>query len=299
MNELVVVSGASSGIGAATAQALAARGYHVLAGVRTDSEADAVRADGIEPVTLDITVPEHIEALARRIADDPEQRALRVLVNNAGIEINAPVEVLPLTVWREQFEVNLFGHIAVIQRLLPLLRRSQGRIVNISSVGGVAALPVFGAYAGTKFALEAASDSLRREVAEHGVQVVVVQPGGVRTEMAARSGDISLELAAAMSAEHQRLYGALINATVSSNTAFLQRALPAAKAGAKIARVATTPRPRARYTLGRDAAFVIPLARFLPTRLMDGILAMSHRSRNPKSAPESAGSLKDEVTPLA
>ncbi|MGA4961464.1 SDR family NAD(P)-dependent oxidoreductase [Streptomyces pseudogriseolus] len=294
LDELAVVSGASSGIGAATAQALAAMGYHVLAGVRTDGEADAVRADRIEPVTLDITVPEHIQALARRIADDPERRVLRVLVNNAGIEINAPVEVLPLALWREQFEVNLFGHIAVIQALLPFLRRSRGRIVNISSVGGVAALPVFGAYAGTKFALEAASDSLRREVSAHGVQVVVVQPGGVRTEMAARSGDVSLELAAGMSAEHRRLYSDLIDATVSSNTAFLERALPAAKAGAKIARVATTPRPRARYTLGTDAALVIPLARFLPARVMDGILAMSHRSRTTKTAPtpapESTGS---------
>ncbi|RBL87746.1 dehydrogenase, partial [Streptomyces cavourensis] len=246
-------------MGAATARALAAMGYHVLAGVRTDSEADAVRADGIEPVTLDITVPQHVEALVRRIADDPERRALRVLVNNAGIEINAPVEVLPLPLWREQFEVNLFGHIAVIQKLLPFLRRSRGRVVNISSVGGVAALPVFGAYAGTKFALEAASDSLRREVSAHGVQVVVIQPGGVRTEMAARSGGLSLALAATMSTEHQRLYSHLINATVASNTAFLKRALPAAKAGAKIARVATMRRPRARYTLGTDAAFIIPI----------------------------------------
>ncbi|MFD5681752.1 SDR family NAD(P)-dependent oxidoreductase [Streptomyces bacillaris] len=290
-DELAVVSGASSGIGAATARALAAMGYHVLAGVRTDSEADAVRADGIEPVTLDITVPQHVEALVRRIAEDPERRALRVLVNNAGIEINAPVEVLPLSLWREQFEVNLFGHIAVIQKLLPFLRRSRGRVVNISSVGGVAALPVFGAYAGTKFALEAASDSLRREVSAHGVQVVVIQPGGVRTEMAARSGGLSLELAATMSTEHQRLYSHLINATVASNTAFLKRALLAAKAGAKIARVATMRRPRARYTLGTDAAFIIPIARFLPTRLMDTVLTMSHRPRNPKTestpAPES------------
>ncbi|MFE1687378.1 SDR family NAD(P)-dependent oxidoreductase [Streptomyces albidoflavus] len=291
--ELVVVSGASSGIGAATAGALASMGYHVLAGVRTDSEAEAVRAEGIEPVTLDITVPEHVQALAKRIADDPERRALRVLVNNAGMEINAPVEVLPLALWREQFEVNLFGHITVIQQLLPFLRRSRGRIVNISSVGGVAALPVFGAYAGTKFALEAASDSLRREVSAHGVQVVVVQPGGVRTEMAARSGGLSLQLAAAMSTEHQHLYGRLINATVASNAAFLERALPAAKAGAKIARVATRRRPRARYTLGTDAAFIIPLNRFLPARLTDTILTMSHRSRKPRSAstpaPESAG----------
>ncbi|CAM5729323.1 NAD(P)-dependent dehydrogenase (Short-subunit alcohol dehydrogenase family) OS=Streptomyces albaduncus OX=68172 GN=FHS32_001350 PE=3 SV=1 [Streptomyces griseoloalbus] len=201
--------------------------------------------------------------------------------------------MLPLALWREQFEVNLFGHIAVIQALLPSLRRSRGRIVNISSVRQWPALPV-GAYAGTKFALEAASDSLRREVSAQGVQVVVVQPGGVRTEMAARSGAVSLELAAGMSAEHQRLYGGLIDATVSSNTAFLERAVPAAKAGAKIARVATTPRPRARDTLGTDAAFVVPLARFLPARLMDGVLAMSHRSRNPRTAPtpapESTGS---------
>ncbi|MFE7432737.1 SDR family NAD(P)-dependent oxidoreductase [Streptomyces tendae] len=283
--ELVVVSGASTGIGAATARALAAAGHHVLAGVRTDAEADAIRAAGVEPVVLDITVPRHIDALAQRIADDPEGRALRALINNAGIEVNAPVEVLPLEKWREQFEVNLFGHIAVIQRLLPFLRRSRGRIVNISSVGGVAALPIFGAYAGTKFALEAASDALRREVKDQGVQVVVVQPGGVRTDMAAHSGDISLGLADAMIPEHQRLYGDLVRSTVASNTAFLKRALPAAKAGARIAEVATIARPRTRYTLGRDAALTVPLARLLPDRLMDRVLAASHRPRCPARTP--------------
>ncbi|GAA2265957.1 short-chain dehydrogenase [Streptomyces ruber] len=278
-NELIVVSGASTGIGAATALKLASMGYHVLAGVRTDSEADAIRTENIDPVTLDITVPEHVEALAQRITDDRERRPLRALVNNAGIEINAPVEVLPLPLWREQFETNLFGHIAVIQRLLPSLRQSRGRIVNISSVGGEAALPLFGAYAGTKSALEAASDSLRREVTRQGIQVVVVQPGGVKTDMAAHSGGISLELAAGMSTEHQRLYSDLIETTVATNTAFLERAVTAEKAGEKIAEVTTTARPRTRYTLGKDAAFVIPLARHLPDRLMDRILAVSHRSR--------------------
>ncbi|MFI5571229.1 SDR family NAD(P)-dependent oxidoreductase [Streptomyces sp. NPDC051740] len=283
--ELMVVSGAATGIGAATAHALASMGFHVLAGVRTGEEADAVRADGVEPVTLDITVPQHIEALARRIADDPEQRPLRALVNNAGIEINAPVEVLPLELWREQFEVNLFGHIAVVKQLLPFLRRSRGRIVNISSVGGVAALPIFGAYAGTKFALEAASDALRREVKAQGIQVVVVQPGGVRTEMAAHSGDTSLGFADRMSPEHQRLYGDLVRSTVASNTAFLKRAMPAEKAGARIAEVVTKARPRTRYTLGMDAAFTVPLARHLPDRLMDRVLSASHRSRRNTPAP--------------
>lgn len=276
--ELVVVSGASTGIGAATARRLAVMGFHVLAGVRTTHDADAIRADGIEPIMLDITVPDHVRALVARIADDPDKRLLRAVINNAGIEINAPVEVLPVELWRSQFEVNLFGHIAVIQALLPFLRTSKGRVVNISSVGGEAALPIYGAYAGTKFALEAASDSLRREVASQGIQVVVIQAGGVKTVMADRSGAISLELAEEMSPEHTSLYGDLINSSVATQAAFLRRALPAEKAAAKIARAATTIRPRIRYSLGLDAAFVIPLNRILPTRIMDRILTRGSRA---------------------
>jgi len=272
-NEFIVVSGASSGIGEATARRLAALGYLVLAGVRRDIDGDRIRAEGIEPVLLDITEPDHIRSLAARIANDPGKRLLRAVVNNAGIEINAPVEVLPLELWRAQFDVNLFGHIAVIQALLPALRRSGGRIVNISSVGGEAALPIYGAYAGTKFALEAASDSLRREVTAHGVQVVVVQAGGVKTVMADTSGALSLELAGKMNPEHTRLYGNLIASTVATQTAFLKRALSAEKAGARIATIVTTARPRTRYTLGIDAAFVVPLNRILPTRVMDRMLA--------------------------
>lgn len=285
-NQLIVVSGASTGIGAATARRLAGMGYHVLAGVRRDADADAIRATRVEPVMLDITVPEHIQALTARIADDPLRRPLRAVVNNAGIEINAPVEVLDLELWRQQFEVNLFGHIAVTQALLPALRKSRGRIVNISSVGGEAALPIYGAYAGTKFALEAASDALRREVASHGVQVVVIQPGGVKTVMADRSGQISLDLAERMSSEHEDLYGHLIRSTVASQAAFLKRAIPADKAATKIARITTMPRrPRTRYTLGMDAALVIRLNRILPTRVMDRVLAGSFRTAAPSAEP--------------
>lgn len=291
--QLIVVTGASSGIGAATARELASRGYHVLAGVRSAEEAASVRAPGIEPVTLDVTEPEHIAALARRIDADADGRPLRALINNAGIEKNAPVEALPLELWREQFDVNLFGAVAMIQALLPLLRRSRGSIVNISSVGGVLALPNYGAYAASKFALEAVSDALRREVHAQGVRVVVVQPGGVRTEMADRSGGISLDLARTMTAEHRGLYGELIRSAVASQSAFLASALPAADAAAKIATVATAARPRIRYVLGRDASTVIPLARLLPARLMDAVLA---RSRTRRSNPEHA--LTDGEAPM-
>ncbi|MGM1017091.1 MAG: SDR family NAD(P)-dependent oxidoreductase [Actinomycetota bacterium] len=272
-NELIVISGASSGIGAATARNLAARGYHVLAGVRRDEDADAIRSDLIEPITLDITVPGHVTALAARIADDPDERPLRAVINNAGIEINAPIEVLPLDIWREQFEVNLFGHIAITQALLPALRRSRGRVVNISSVGAEAALPIYGAYAGSKAALESASDALRREVSSQGIQVVIVQSGGVQTPMAEKSGPSSLRLAENMSPEQSDLYSELISSTVRFQSSFLTRAITAEKAAAKIARITTTRRPRTRYSLGPDAAFALPFNRVLPDRLMDRLIS--------------------------
>lgn len=181
--------------------------------------------------------------------------------------------MLPLQTWREQFDVNLFGQVAVIKALLPALRRSRGRIVNITSVGGEVALPNYSAYAATKFALEAVSDSLRREVAAQGIQVVIVQSGGVKTPMAERSGPLSLELAEQMSPEHKRLYQDMVTSAVDSQTAFLTYALTAEKAVARIARITTTRRTRARYPPGADARFSLPMNRPLPTRLMDRILA--------------------------
>src|SRR5580700_688818 len=116
IQEIVIITGASTGIGAATARELAWRGFHVLAGVRRDQDADAIRGPGIEPLLIDITNPDHIRALAARVHGDPQGRAVRALVNNAGIGVNAPVEVFALDQWRLLFEVNFFGHIAVTQR---------------------------------------------------------------------------------------------------------------------------------------------------------------------------------------
>lgn len=282
--DLVVVSGASTGMGAATARELAARGYHVLAGVRRESDADAVRADGIEPVILDLTRSEHIEAVVDRIASDPDQRALQALVNNAGISVNAPVETLPLVDWRQLFEVNLFGHIALTQALLPFLHESHGRIVNISSVGGKIAMGTYGAYAGAKFALEAVSDALRRELAPHGVQVVVVEPGGVKTEMAGRGAATATRLALGMSVEQRQRYGDLVEAVIAQSAAFTRSGLPAERAGSVIAEAVTARRPRTRYTIGRDAAVLTRLARLLPDRTLDRIVAASLRPYLPEHA---------------
>ncbi|WP_309227246.1 SDR family NAD(P)-dependent oxidoreductase [Micromonospora thermarum] len=280
--KLIVVTGASTGMGASAARELACQGFHVLAGVRRDRDADAIRSTGIEPVILDITKSEQADALAARVAGDP--RALHALVNNAGIQVNAPVEALPMEQWRWVFEVNLFGHIAVTQALLPALLRSKGRVINISSVGGKIAMPTYGAYAGTKFALEAVSDSLRREVAPLGVQVVVVEPGGVRTEMAARGIATANHLAAQMTPEQDERYGSLvqaINTLMDSGTAAGRTADAAARV---IAKAVTTRRPRTRYTIGLDAALLTRLPRILSDRMLDRISAANLRRHYPKGA---------------
>ncbi|MET8174728.1 SDR family NAD(P)-dependent oxidoreductase [Streptomyces clavifer] len=278
--KLIVVTGASTGMGASAARELARQGFHVLAGVRRDRDADAIRSAGIEPVILDITKSEHVEALAARVARDP--RALHALVNNAGIQVNAPVESLPMAQWRWVFEVNLFGHIAVTQALLPALLRSKGRVINISSVGGKVAMATYGAYAGAKFALEAVSDSLRREVAPLGVHVVVVEPGGVRTEMAARGITTANDLAAKMTPEQDERYGSLVEATNTLMATGTSSGVTADAAARVIAKAVTTRRPRTRYTIGRDAALVTRLARILPDRTLDRVTAANLRRHYPK-----------------
>ena len=282
IQELAVVTGASTGIGAATARELARRGFHVLAGVRRDRDADAIRGPGVEPLIVDITNPDHIRALATRVKGDPQTRALRALVNNAAIQANVPIEVFAIEEWRRMFEVNLFGQIAVTQALLPALIRSKGRVVNISSVGGKVAMAAYGPYAGTKFALEAVSDSLRRELAPFGVQVVVFEPGAVRTEMLGRAIATADELVSAMTPEQGQRYGGLVQA-VNTQAALSTKSGLAADAAAKvIANAITARKPRTRYTVGRDAALIICLARILPDRILDLLFASALRPHFPK-----------------
>jgi NAD(P)-dependent dehydrogenase (short-subunit alcohol dehydrogenase family) len=284
IQEIAIVTGASTGIGAATARELARRGFHVLAGVRRDRDADAIRGPGIEPLIIDITNPDHIRALATRVHGDPQGRAVRALVNNAAMAVNAPVEAFAIDEWRRLFEVNLFGHIAVTQTVLPALIRSKGRVVNISSVGGKIAMATYGPYAGTKFALEAVSDSLRREIAPLGVQVVVVGPGAVRTGMADRAIATAHELASTMTPEQSQRYGGLVQAITAQTASFTKSGLPADAAAKVIAKAVTTRKPRTRYTIGRDAALLTRLARILPDRMLDLLFATALRPHFPKES---------------
>src|SRR3954452_3613749 len=181
--DLVVVTGASTGIGEATARRLARMGFHVLAGVRRDEDAGRMTADPtgrIEPVRLDVTSAPDVAALAERVSASPVG-ALRGLVNNAGVAVVGPIEVLEIADWRRQLEVNVLGQVQVTRALLPALLRARGRVINMSSIGGLIASPLFGPYSASKFAIEAFTDVLRREVGPFGIRVVAIEPGVIAT----------------------------------------------------------------------------------------------------------------------
>ena len=168
----VLVTGTSSGIGRATALRLAADGYRVLAGVRDPADGTPLRAESngsrgeIEPVVLDVTKPDTIEAAVGRAKELTDRDGLTGVINNAGQPVTGPMEVLPIDELRHELEVNLIGQIAVTQAFLPMLRATEGRIVFISSIGGQVVFPFAGAYHASKFGLEAAAEALRPSCAE-------------------------------------------------------------------------------------------------------------------------------------
>jgi NAD(P)-dependent dehydrogenase (short-subunit alcohol dehydrogenase family) len=270
----VLITGASSGIGEATALRLARAGWHVFAGVRADADGDRLRAaagEQLEPVTIDIAEPATIAAVAEAFGDEP----LDGLVNNAGTALAMPLEFLPLDQLRRQLEVNLVGHVAVTQALLPNLRSARGRIVNVGSIAGRSALPFLGAYAASKHALEAVTDALRVELRPFGIAVTVIEPGTIATPIWRKGGERLAELAAQMPAELGELYGSRMEAFRTAATAAGARAEPADKVAIVVERALTTERPKARYVVGRDArrrALVECLPAGLRDRLYERVL---------------------------
>jgi NAD(P)-dependent dehydrogenase (short-subunit alcohol dehydrogenase family) len=267
----VVVTGASSGIGEATARHLATLGFDVRAGVRKPEDGERLRSDRITPLLLDVTDAESIEVARDQLGGRP----LAGLVNNAGIAVSAPLEHVPIESFRNQLEVNLVGQIAVIQAFLPALRAGGGRIVNVSSIGGRMALPLTGPYNASKFGLEGASDALRQEL-RGNVEVILVEPGGVKTPIWGKGGAAADELLASMPPEAERHYGGLIAGLrrevekIESKTGLDPEAVAEVIGTAMTAR-----RPRTRYLVGRDAKARALMSTLLPDRLIDALVARS------------------------
>jgi NAD(P)-dependent dehydrogenase (short-subunit alcohol dehydrogenase family) len=186
----VVVTGTSTGIGAATARHLVDKGFHVFAGVRNDGDADALRAEvpeRVTPLIVDVTDEAAISAAAGVVSETVGERGLAGLVNNAGIGVPAPIEFQPMADFREQLEVNLFGPVAMIQAFMPVIRRAQGRIVNVGSIGGMLVLPINGAYSASKFGIRAISDALRLELRQWNIHVALIEVAPVETAIFGKS----------------------------------------------------------------------------------------------------------------
>ena len=268
----VVVTGASTGIGEATATHLAGLGFDVLGGVRKDEDAERLLGQGVRPVKLDVAEAGSIAAAREEIEQACGGR-LAGLVNNAGIAVAAPLEYIPIDRLRQQLEVNLIGQVAVTQALLPFLRAAKGRIVNVSSIGGRIALPLAGPYAASKFGLEAVSDSLRRELRHLGVDVVVIEPGGIKTPIWKKGNAAADEMLREVPDEAQALYGDLV-AAVRSETQKIEteRGLPPSDVADVIGTALTSRKPKTRYLVGRDAKLRAGLAKRLPDRWMDALI---------------------------
>lgn len=271
-----LITGASTGIGRATALHLDTAGWRVFAGVRREEDADSLREAGSErlvPLMLDVTAADQISAAAVRIGEMVGEAGLDGLVNNAGIAVPGPLETLPIGDFERQIEVNLTAHVAVTQALLPLIRRARGRIVFITSIGGLMAFPMFGAYHAAKFGLEAVGDVFRQELRPWGIKVAIVEPGSIATPIWER-GDAEVEAIAGRAPDgHADLYGEAIAAYREVARKTGARGIPPERVAAKIEHALSARRPRTRYLVGADARGQALAAKLLPDRLLDWVVA--------------------------
>lgn len=271
-----LITGASTGIGRATALHLDSRGWRVFAGVRKEADAESLREAGsgrLAPLILDVTDAGQIDAAAASVGGAVGEDGLDGLVNNAGIAVPGPLETLPIEDFKRQIEVNLSAQVAVTQALLPAIRTARGRIVFITSIGGLMAFPMFGAYHAAKFGLEAVGDVFRQELRPWGIKVAVVEPGSIATPIWER-GQAEVDAIAGRARDgHTDLYGGAIEAYREVALKTGARGIPPEKVATKIEHALSARRPRLRYLVGADARGQALATRVLPDRLVDWLVA--------------------------
>jgi len=268
----VLITGASAGIGRAAAVRLAASGHHVIATGRNDGALEQIRrtAKGkVDTLTLDVTSPAAIENARREVEAICGQRGLDVLINNAGTTLAGPIEDVGDAELKAQFETNVFGPLRMIRAFLPGMRaRRHGRIINISSIVGRLALPFFGPYNATKHAIEALSDSLRNEVRPFGIEVVLIEPGGISTGFPETERS-ALEACG----QANPAYARQIKKVIDFQKDLGRNAAKPDVAARAIVRAVEAKRPRARYVVPMlPNRALIAVAEFLPTEASDAVI---------------------------
>jgi NAD(P)-dependent dehydrogenase (short-subunit alcohol dehydrogenase family) len=271
----VVVTGSSTGIGRACALHLDRLGFKVFAGVRKDADGERLRGEAsgsLEPLILDVTDPQHISRAAEQVSQATGAE-LAGLVNNAGIGVGGPVELLSMDDFRRQIEVNLIGQVAVTQAFIPPLRQARGRLVFISSIGGLVATPYMAPYHASKFGIEAVGDVVRQELRQFGVQVSIVEPGSIATPIWQKGRATAKATRDNLSPEAQELYGKPIGRIDEVMTRTAERGEPPEKVARVVAHALTAKRPRTRYLVGADARAMATLRKVLGDRLRDRLVA--------------------------
>lgn len=269
----VLITGASSGIGAATALLLAREGFRVFAAVRRAEDARILKAHDatLETLLMDVTDATAVSLAAHHVAEVTGGK-LHALVNNAGIAVAGPLELLPIPELEKQLDINVIGPVRVTQAFLPMLRTAEGRIVMMSSVAGKSAMPVVGAYSASKFALEALSDTWRVELYKWNIKVILVEPGPIQTPIWDKSTALVTGSIEGVSREQLAMYAKLIEVGSRFARKSARTGLPAEDVARVVLKALKTSRPKARYRIG-PGSIQRMLLELLPTSLRDWILA--------------------------
>ncbi len=268
----LLITGASTGIGASCALRMDSRGYQVFAGVRKAGDGEALEqkaSDRLSHVILDVTDRGTIACAAQTVADTVGDRGIIGLVNNAGIVVAGPLEFVPIEGFRRQLDTNVVGPIAVTQAFLPLLRRGNGRVVNVGSIFGRLALPFLGPYSASKSALKALTDALRLELRPWNIQVSIVEPGAISTPIWDKSRLAAEAMATPCRQDIQHFYGKTIDAFLVAMERLAKTAISPEAVADAIEHALTAARPKTRYLVGADARRQAIVARFLPDRFRD------------------------------
>ncbi|MEX2162084.1 MAG: SDR family oxidoreductase [Anaerolineales bacterium] len=270
----VLITGASTGIGEACALYFAERGWRAFAGVRKPKDARrlAAASANITPLILDVTKPRDLAQALSRVRKAVGRRGLQGLVNNAGIAVAGPLEFLPMAELRRQLEVNFFAQVAVTQAFLPLLRSGKGRIANISSIGGRVAGPFLTPYSSSKFALEAFTDGLRRELRPWSIHVASVQPGAIATPIWEKSLLMAKRTRAKLPRRAEALYGRAMQRMADAAERDGTHGVPPLLVARHVWHALTARRPRTRYAPGQGTALTLWLLRWLPDSFIDWLL---------------------------
>ena len=271
----VVITGASTGIGAACALHLDRLGFRVFAGVRKPEDGLILQgnsSDRLVPITLDVTDASTIQKSHMLVSELIGTDGLYGLINNAGIAVVGPLEAVPIPDLRRQLEVNVIGQVAVTQMFLPLIRKARGRIINMGSIAGLATMPLMGPYSASKFALEAMTDALRLEVQQWGIHVSIIEPGAIATPIWNKSATDAAEREAGTEQELRSLYQPMIAAVRKIVGEASKRAVSADAVARVVESALTVATPRTRYLVGTDAKLRALVATLLPDRASDRLL---------------------------